>query len=671
MQDGAAAPATSLFGHGPSTTAGGIGYASSLLEILDAECCLRSVFPNDADGEAYRAKIYASALGLPGVTFGRVSDQSWRVLVVRHGKRGVVGACCLSSRPSQRCSYLCFLGVSEAYRGEGIAKQLVTGALSSASGSYLYLTCHDELVPFYHRLGFLPMDGEYRNMPRTTQHGLHVMGHLLGERMALLLERLPTGEGDAADRWRWSFVAALRASQLSSAPLTPAVLFRSPPSFAAPVPGPDASREELERYFATARLLTFGVVSAVQFLPREGRSPPPTVELSEVTSETAIVLGTGPSRKREREQLSVYVSPENNGALVLSLLQKQAVQEISAVERWDQARFIWKPSMRGIGADILRRLDAEGGHINHFTQSWLLGSKDGLVRILSETQLLDEIAPATFVFRARWDVDRLMHGLSAVPVAAGGFQGDLWILKPAALYGGQGIAVCRLRDLPERLRRLGDKGRGSGGGGGTDYYVVQKYLEHPLLFQGRKFDLRLFMAVFPAGDRQQQLQVWMFWGGYARLASEKYSVEALDEKSLSSHLTNTCFQVSHGAQAENLHVELAEIAKVLQFDCNQLLGRVQRFLGDLFGHRCRPDLNPDRFRCSFELFGLDFILDEQKRPWLLEINTNCAIETNSLVTQLIVPEVVGGCLQIALEGAPRSEPPTAEGGRRWQLVGSF
>jgi hypothetical protein len=36
----------------------------------------------------------------------------------------------------------------------------------------------------------------------------------------------------------------------------------------------------------------------------------------------------------------------------------------------------------------------------------------------------------------------------------------------------------------------------------------------------------------------------------------------------------------------------------------------------------RNKMNPNKRKFCFELFGLDFLLDEDFRTWLIEINTN-------------------------------------------------
>lgn len=41
-------------------------------------------------------------------------------------------------------------------------------------------------------------------------------------------------------------------------------------------------------------------------------------------------------------------------------------------------------------------------------------------------------------------------------------------------------------------------------------------------------------------------------------------------------------------------------------------------------------LNPSK-KLGFEIFGLDFMIDEYFEPWLIEINTNPDITTNTVL----------------------------------------
>jgi len=66
--------------------------------------------------------------------------------------------------------------------------------------------------------------------------------------------------------------------------------------------------------------------------------------------------------------------------------------------------------------------------------------------------------------------------------------------------------------------------------------VVQKYIERPLLYKGRKFDIRVWAIA------TNKNEIYFYKQGYLRTSSNKYSLES---KNLTTHLTNQCLQVKH------------------------------------------------------------------------------------------------------------------------------
>ena len=53
-----------------------------------------------------------------------------------------------------------------------------------------------------------------------------------------------------------------------------------------------------------------------------------------------------------------------------------------------------------------------------------------------------------------------------------------------------------------------------------------------------------------------------------------------------------------------------------------------------------------KFGC-FEIFGLDFMLDDQLNPVLIEVNTNPAIFTDTVVQKEIIPHLVADIVKVA------------------------
>lgn len=68
----------------------------------------------------------------------------------------------------------------------------------------------------------------------------------------------------------------------------------------------------------------------------------------------------------------------------------------------------------------------------------------------------------------------------------------------------------------------------------TDSFVIQKYLEKPLLINQRKFDIRLWVLV------THEMKVYVFKEGYIRTSSEQYDIGCLDKPFI--HLTNNAIQ---------------------------------------------------------------------------------------------------------------------------------
>lgn len=109
---------------------------------------------------------------------------------------------------------------------------------------------------------------------------------------------------------------------------------------------------------------------------------------------------------------------------------------------------------------------------------------------------------------------------------------NLWLIKPTSLNRGIGIEV--MRDLDEMKAFLAVKAR-QASMGIQPVWVLQKYIENPLLFAGRKFDFRVWVLVTDSGD------VYMHTPGYIRTSSEVFDLASDDRF---AHLTNYCQQVN-------------------------------------------------------------------------------------------------------------------------------
>jgi D-alanine-D-alanine ligase-like ATP-grasp enzyme len=56
-------------------------------------------------------------------------------------------------------------------------------------------------------------------------------------------------------------------------------------------------------------------------------------------------------------------------------------------------------------------------------------------------------------------------------------------------------------------------------------------------------------------------------------------------------------------------------------------------------------MDPSRRNCSFEIFGYDFMIDEDLCPWLIEVNTNPCLELSSPYLARLIPAMLENAIK--------------------------
>lgn len=219
------------------------------------------------------------------------------------------------------------------------------------------------------------------------------------------------------------------------------------------------------------------------------------------------------------------------------------------------------------------------------------------------------------------DLKELMHKIkskfSHKQITING-SNNIWILKPSGLSRGRGIKCT------DSLNEILMKALGS-------TYLVQKYIERPLIIMKRKFDIRLWILVTSVSP----LIIWAFKEPYIRFTVEEYNENNLTN--LYSHLTNNSIG-KHSKKFNNTEIE-GNMWTIHQFKEHimnitkdeNIWETLERKMHDvvIYTIECAQEEYVHREN-SHEIFGFDLMVDDQFNPWLIEVNASPAMDYSTV-----------------------------------------
>eukprot|EP00937_MAST-01D_sp_MAST-1D-sp2_P000956 g956.t1 len=216
-------------------------------------------------------------------------------------------------------------------------------------------------------------------------------------------------------------------------------------------------------------------------------------------------------------------------------------------------------------------------------------------------------------------------GRAAFLAAAAGSPGAMWLRKPLYAADGEGVGLV---DSVEEAAQL------------PAGWLLQRYLSHPLLLNGHKFDLRVFVTVASVAP----LRVYAFRQVYAKVASAKYSLDDTGDRN--KHFTN--LHLDEKGDAAGCHIATGErvFEAINARDAGSRGGeraaqRVWRSITEtaarvvsagvlqlpaLLGRAALEGMPPPLAFCPFKTYGMDFILSDDLHVWFVEANANSGFD---------------------------------------------
>jgi len=171
----------------------------------------------------------------------------------------------------------------------------------------------------------------------------------------------------------------------------------------------------------------------------------------------------------------------------------------------------------------------------------------------------------------------------------------------------------------------------------------------PYLYNGRKFDIRCYMLVTSLAGR---IRAYWYDEGYIRTSSKEFTLNNLQNRMI--HLTNDAVQKwseDYGRYESCNKLSFREIDKYFR-EQSRNFQTARQEMKTLAADSLKATyrlLDPKKREFTFEVFGLDFLIDSKMKTWLIEANTNPCLELSGSLLARIIPHMLENTLRIVLD----------------------
>jgi tubulin--tyrosine ligase len=173
-----------------------------------------------------------------------------------------------------------------------------------------------------------------------------------------------------------------------------------------------------------------------------------------------------------------------------------------------------------------------------------------------------------------------------------------WILKPSMLNNADNILLF---NNVEELKVHFAKAKRLGGD-----HVIQHYLHNPDLIEGRKYTFRVSAVITNYGG------IYFYKQGYVNISAYPFEDDSFKNKKI--HITNYVLDGDFSHIEQRPTQAIADFPEIYQQMCSMVSTIFKAIIKE------NPFYLQPQNDKAFEIFGFDFIRDQNKKLWLLEIN---------------------------------------------------
>jgi tubulin monoglycylase TTLL3/8 len=186
--------------------------------------------------------------------------------------------------------------------------------------------------------------------------------------------------------------------------------------------------------------------------------------------------------------------------------------------------------------------------------------------------------------------------------------------------------------------------------------ILQKYIDNPLLYQRRKFDFRCFALVTCHHGRTK---AYFYRDGYLRTSSKEYVHNNLNLGNKYVHLVNDAVQKyseDYGKYEPGNKLSYQEFQKYLTMTFpdklinleRDIIMQIKKIVTDTIRATFHV-LDSKKRMNSYELFGYDFMFDDEFKPFLIEVNSNPSLEPSCNILTKLFTQMLDNTFRVAID----------------------